>query len=68
MSTSGHRTTERIVAVTPDIADGLGKSGLDVGTPVSQSNESRVGVAVGNLAAWCVEDIAGGIYEGIGEA
>lgn len=62
-----HRITERIVTATLDIADGLGNRGLDVGTSVSRFNESRVGTAVGNLAAWWVEGIAGGIYDGVGE-
>lgn len=62
-----HRITERIVTSTLDAADGLGKSGINIGTAVCQFNESRVGAAVGNWAAWWAEGIAGGIYEGVGD-
>ncbi|KAJ5682832.1 hypothetical protein N7462_005997 [Penicillium macrosclerotiorum] len=62
-----HRITERIVTTTLDAADGLGKSSVNFGSAVCQLNEGRVGTAVGNLAAWWVEGIAGGIYEGVGE-
>ncbi|KAJ5983226.1 hypothetical protein N7481_005325 [Penicillium waksmanii] len=62
-----HRITERIVTTTLDAADGLGKSGVSIGSAVCKFNEGRVGAAVGNLAAWWVEGIAGGVYEGVGE-
>lgn len=62
-----HHLTERIVTTTLDAADGLGKSSLNIGSAVCKLNEGRVGAAVGNLAAWWVEGIAGGVYEGVGE-
>jgi hypothetical protein len=62
-----HRLTERIVTTTLDAADGLGKSSLNIGSAVFKLNEGKVGTAVGNLAAWWVEGIAGGVYEGVGE-
>ncbi|KAJ5204893.1 uncharacterized protein N7498_005772 [Penicillium cinerascens] len=62
-----HHLTERIFTTTLDAADGLGKSGLNIGSAVCKLNEGRVGAAVGNLAAWWVEGIAGGVYEGVGE-
>jgi hypothetical protein len=62
-----HRITERIVTTTLDAADGLGKSGVNTGSAVCKFNEGRVGAAVGNLAAWWIEGVAGGVYEGVGE-
>lgn len=62
-----HRITERIVTTTLDAADGLGKSGVNIGSAVCKFNDGRVGAAVGNLAAWWIEGIAGGVYEGVGE-
>ncbi|KAJ5596908.1 hypothetical protein N7450_003366 [Penicillium hetheringtonii] len=62
-----HRITERVVTTTLDAADGLGKSGVSFGSAVCKLNEGRVGAAVGNLAAWWIEGIAGGVYEGVGE-
>lgn len=62
-----HHITERFITATLDVADGLGKTGIDAGNSVCRFNESKIGVAVGNLAAWWVEGIAGGIYDGVGE-
>lgn len=62
-----HRITERIVTTTLDAADGLGKSGVNIGSAVCKLNEGRIGAAVGNLATWWIEGVAGGIYEGVGE-
>lgn len=62
-----HRLTERFVTTTLDAADGLGKSSVNIGSAVCKLNEGKVGTAVGNLAAWWVEGIAGGVYEGVGE-
>lgn len=62
-----HRITERIVTTTLEAADGLGKSSVNIGSAVCKLNEGRVGAAVGNLATWWIEGVAGGIYEGVGE-
>ncbi|GAB1199149.1 hypothetical protein APSETT444_008494 [Aspergillus pseudonomiae] len=62
-----HRVTERVVSASLDAADSLGKRSLSLGTTVLSLHDGKVGVAVSSLAAWWVEGIAGGIYEGIGE-
>lgn len=62
-----HRITERVFTAALDVAESLGKRSLDVGNSVCQFDQSTLGSTVGNLAAWWVEGIAGGIYEGIGE-
>ncbi|KAJ5642187.1 hypothetical protein N7490_006187 [Penicillium lividum] len=62
-----HHITQRVVTATLDAADGLGKKGVDISSAVCRLNQGRVGVAVANLASWCVEGVAGGIYEGVGE-
>ncbi|RHZ43966.1 uncharacterized protein CDV56_102716 [Aspergillus thermomutatus] len=62
-----HRITERLVTATLDAADSLGKGSVSLGSTVLRLNEGKVGTAFTNLAAWWVEGVAGGIYEGIGE-
>ncbi|KOC15432.1 hypothetical protein AFLA70_83g003271 [Aspergillus flavus AF70] len=62
-----HRVTERVVSASLDAADSLGKRSMSLGTTVLSLHDGKVGVAVSSLAAWWVEGIAGGIYEGIGE-
>ncbi|KAJ5158139.1 uncharacterized protein N7500_007790 [Penicillium coprophilum] len=62
-----HRITERIVASTLEAADGLGKGSVNIGAAVCKFNEGRFGAALSNLAAWWMESVAGGIYEGVGE-
>ncbi|PIG84595.1 hypothetical protein AARAC_002425 [Aspergillus arachidicola] len=62
-----HRVTERVVSASLDAADSLGKRSVSLGTTVLSLHDGKVGVAVSSLAAWWVEGIAGGIYEGIGE-
>ncbi|KAF7593821.1 hypothetical protein BBP40_010756 [Aspergillus hancockii] len=62
-----HRVTERVVSATLDAAEQLGKRGVNLGSTVLSLHDGKVGVAVSNLAAWLVEGIAGGVYEGIGE-
>ncbi|KAF7134003.1 hypothetical protein CNMCM5793_005583 [Aspergillus hiratsukae] len=62
-----HRITERLVTATLDAADSLGKGSVSLGSTVLRLNEGKVGTAFTNLAAWWVEGVAGGIYEGVGE-
>lgn len=62
-----HRITQRIVTTTLEAADGLGKGSVNIGAAVCKFNEGRVGVALTNFAAWWMEGVAGGIYEGVGE-
>ncbi|KGO74038.1 hypothetical protein PITC_097240 [Penicillium italicum] len=62
-----HRVTERIVTATLEAADELGKGSVIIGAVVCKFNEGRVGVALTNFAAWWMQGVAGGIYEGVGE-
>lgn len=62
-----HRVTERVVSATLDAADNLGKRGVNLGSTVLGLHDGKVGIAVSSLAAWWIEGIAGGLYEGIGE-
>ncbi|KAJ5757582.1 uncharacterized protein N7511_006276 [Penicillium nucicola] len=62
-----HRITERILTTTLDTADGLGKSSINIGMAVCKLSEGRVGAALSSFAAWWMEGVAGGIYEGVGE-
>ncbi|CAG8200296.1 unnamed protein product [Penicillium nalgiovense] len=62
-----HRITDRIVTTALEAADGLGKGTVNFGAAVCKFNEGRVGAALANFAAWWMEGVAGGIYEGVGE-
>lgn len=62
-----HRITERVVAMTLDAADGLGKRSIDVSSAACKLQEGRVGAVMGSVAGWWIEGVAGGIYEGVGE-
>jgi hypothetical protein len=62
-----HRITERLVSATLDAADRLGKGGVNLGSAMSGLGKGRVGAALSGLAAWWIEGVAGGIYEGVGE-
>lgn len=62
-----HRIMERLVTATLDAADSLGKGSVSLGSTVLRLNEGKVGTAFTNVAAWWVEGVAGGIYEGVGE-
>jgi hypothetical protein len=62
-----HRITERILTTTLDTADGLGKGSVNIGVAVCKLNEGRVGAALSSFAAWWIQGVAGGIYEGVGE-
>jgi hypothetical protein len=62
-----HRITQRVLTTTLDAADGLGKGSVNIGAAFCKLNEGRVGAALSNLAAWTMEGVAGGIYEGVGE-
>ena len=62
-----HRITERAITAAMDAADSLGRGSVNLGSALLNSHEGRVGAAVSSLAAWWMEGIAGGIYEGLGE-
>ncbi|KAJ5901624.1 hypothetical protein N7495_002152 [Penicillium taxi] len=62
-----HHVTQRIMTSILRAADGLGKNSVNVGAAICKFNEGRVATVVGSLAAWWIEGIAGGIYEGVGE-
>ncbi|KAF7716083.1 Uncharacterized protein PECH_006557 [Penicillium ucsense] len=62
-----HRLTERFIASTLDVAEGLGRSSASIGSAVLKLNEGKLGIAVGNFASWWIEGIAGGVYDGVGE-
>ncbi|KAL1962554.1 hypothetical protein VTN77DRAFT_9429 [Rasamsonia byssochlamydoides] len=62
-----YRITERLVALTLDTADSLGKGGASFGSALVRLSEGRLGAAVSGFTAWWIEGIAGGIYEGVAE-
>ncbi|KAJ5161942.1 hypothetical protein N7492_007334 [Penicillium capsulatum] len=61
-----HRITERVVTATLCTVDRLGGSS-EIATSSGKSNKANIGTAVGNMAMWWVEGVAGGIQEGVGE-
>ncbi|KAJ9490563.1 hypothetical protein VN97_g2691 [Penicillium thymicola] len=62
-----HHITQRILTTTLEAVDGFGKGSVNIGAAVCKFNEGRVGAALTNFAAWWMEGVAGGIYEGVGE-
>jgi hypothetical protein len=62
-----HRIIERVIAAILRTADSLGKSGANFGSTLMGFGKGRVGAAASSFAAWWIESIASGIYDGIGE-
>ncbi|KAA8651528.1 uncharacterized protein ATNIH1004_000418 [Aspergillus tanneri] len=62
-----HHITERTIAATANAADSLTKGGFTLGSCTLSLREGQLGTTVSNLAAWWIESVAGGIYEGVGE-
>ncbi|KAL4970376.1 uncharacterized protein BDV14DRAFT_42690 [Aspergillus stella-maris] len=62
-----HRITERITALILLLAEKLGRGGVGLGNTVLNLYDGKTGAAVNGAAAWWMEGVAGGIYEGLGE-
>lgn len=59
--------TERIVDTSLEAADMVEKGSANIGAAVCKFNEGRFSLAFTNFAAWWIESVAGGIYEGVRE-
>ena len=62
-----HHVSAKLLAASIDTVDSIGKRSLEVGGAVSKLGDGRVGQALNGVAAWCVEGVAGGICDGVGE-
>ncbi|KAL4941353.1 hypothetical protein BDV06DRAFT_229751 [Aspergillus oleicola] len=62
-----HRVTERIMALVLLLVEKLGRGGVGLGNTVLNLYDGKTGNAVNGAAAWWMEGVAGGIYEGLGE-
>ncbi|KAI9808010.1 MAG: hypothetical protein M1827_007558 [Pycnora praestabilis] len=62
-----YHISKRLVGVSIDTVDSIGKRSFDIGKAVSKMVDGKVGQALNSIATWCVEGITGGVYEGIGE-
>ncbi|KAL4950006.1 hypothetical protein BDW69DRAFT_173102 [Aspergillus filifer] len=62
-----HRINERITALILLLAEKLGRGGVGLGNTVLNLYDGKTGAAVNGAAAWWMEGVAGGIYEGLGE-
>jgi hypothetical protein len=62
-----HRITERVITALLKTADSLGKGSANLGSTMMGFGKGRVGAAASSFAAWWIESIASGIYDGVGE-
>lgn len=62
-----HRITQRFAIATIGAVRFMGQSGMHIGSSIVQLHEGHTGGAVSKFMLWWVENIAGGIYDGIGE-
>ena len=62
-----HRITERVIAALLKIADSLGKGSANFGSTMMGLGKGRVGAAASSFAAWWIESVVSGIYDGVGE-
>jgi hypothetical protein len=62
-----HRITERVIAALLKTADSLGKGSANFGSTMMGFGKGRVGAAASSFAAWWIESVASGIYDGVGE-
>lgn len=61
-----HRISERILSQSREMTDSWGKRSASVAEVVSGMAEGRVGKVLGETGAWIVDEIVGGVNEGIG--
>lgn len=59
-----HRISEKVLASSIDTVDGLGKIGMKGGTAIWGSG---LALGFGEVVAWVVDGVSGGIQEGLGE-
>ena len=62
-----HHITERILVISVDAIDNLGKGGTRIGSAASRFGDGRVGSTIQDLATWGLEEAVRGISEGVGE-
>jgi len=62
-----HHISEKVFSGSIQTVDTLSKRSIEVGTMIAQIGDGRVGQIFNDVAAWTVEGVAGGIYEGVGE-
>ncbi|KAI9867623.1 MAG: hypothetical protein M1813_008423 [Trichoglossum hirsutum] len=62
-----NRLSERMFAKSIDTVDTVGKKGIEFGEAVARIGDGKLGQALNEVAMWCAEGVAGGIYEGVGE-
>jgi hypothetical protein len=62
-----NRISEKMLAKSIDTVDTVGKKGIEFGEAVAKIGDGKLGQTFNELAVWCFEGVAGGIYEGVGE-
>ncbi|KAL4873901.1 hypothetical protein BDV12DRAFT_159830 [Aspergillus spectabilis] len=62
-----HRITERVMVFTLNIAQKASRGSVNIGSTILNMYDGKPSNAVSDTAAWWLEGIAGGIYEGVGE-
>ncbi|KAH0541456.1 hypothetical protein FGG08_004065 [Glutinoglossum americanum] len=62
-----NRISEKMLAKSIDTVDTVGKKSIEFGEAVARIGDGKLGQALNEMAMWCAEGVAGGIYEGVGE-
>jgi hypothetical protein len=62
-----HRITERVTMFTLNIAHKASRGSINIGSTILNMYVGKPSNAVSGTAAWWLEGIAGGIYEGVEE-
>ncbi|KAH8802954.1 hypothetical protein F5884DRAFT_491140 [Xylogone sp. PMI_703] len=60
-----HKISERVVSHGLDMADACGEKRVTVTEAISGIADGRVGRIIGEAGAWIVEEVVGGVNEGI---
>ncbi|RFU25818.1 hypothetical protein B7463_g10528, partial [Scytalidium lignicola] len=62
-----YRISERVLSHGLDVADAWGKKRMSVTEAISGMADGKVGKVIGEAGAWIVEEVVGGMNEGIGD-
>ncbi|KAH8817377.1 hypothetical protein F5884DRAFT_248811 [Xylogone sp. PMI_703] len=62
-----HKISERVLSHGIDLADAWGKRRVTITEAISGIADGKVGRVIGETGSWIVEEVIGGLNEGVGE-